>query len=232
MNDDDRKMIEEAEGLYFEAPTRLWIENIARARELLPALTKRLREVLDHTELDRYLDVVEADAEALSLASAYETARREAIAAIQKLPEWSVVDAEAERRKEVDRVKAAYPVKENEEIGEYIERVARAEEGSLGASPLRPTRSLEELLEAAKNLPGMTAEERIEQKVSWVFGQNALASPNHLSEGEVAGVVYKKAFEEVLADLRLAVDALHKLHRGAPSVDAGAALECIKTKGL
>jgi len=131
MNDEDKKMIEEAE----KGPwIRDWGESVeafaTRSHNLLLALAKRLREALDHTELDRYLDVIEADAEALSLASSagFETARREAIEAIQKLPEWPIVNAEAERRKEVDRVKAAYPVKENEEIGEYVERVAKAEE--------------------------------------------------------------------------------------------------------
>jgi hypothetical protein len=150
MNDEDKKMIEEAEKLDREATPGLWASGlkaadaafVIRARELLSALAKRLREALDHTELDRYLDVVEADAEALSLASSagFETARREAIEAIQNLPAWPVVNAEAERRKEVDRIKAAYSVKEVEDISEYIERVAEAEEGgSPGASPFPPS---------------------------------------------------------------------------------------------
>jgi hypothetical protein len=141
MNDEDKKMIEEAEKLDREATPGPWVVQpvitlagpnarlAVRSRELLPALAKRLREALDHTELDRYLDHVEADAEALSLASSagFETARREAIEAIQNLPAWPVVNAEAERRKEVDRVKAAYPVQDEEDLDGYVERVARAE---------------------------------------------------------------------------------------------------------
>lgn len=73
-------------------------------------------------------------------------------------------------------------------------------------------------------------------KVSWVFGQNAIESESHLSKGEVAGIIYKKTFEEVLADLRLAVRALRQIEEDAPPNRGGdfasVALREIKTRGL
>jgi hypothetical protein len=91
---------------------------------------------------------------------------------------------------------------------ELLERLGGLD---LPLDALKPTPTLEELLEAAKGLPEMTPEQRPEQKISFVWGGLACSTNHKFTRAQVEAMVYKKAFEEVLADLRLATAALRLL---------------------